>query len=59
MPYVEVKVAGSLTKDQKAKIVKGITDVLEKEAGKPPAVTYVVIEEVSRENWAKGGELLE
>lgn len=58
MPYVNVKVAGSLTKDQKGKIVEGITKLLQDVAGKPPSVTYVVIEEVERENWAVGGKLL-
>ncbi len=58
MPYVNVKVAGGLTKDQKEKIVEGITKLLEDVAGKPPSVTYVVIEEVERENWAVGGKLL-
>ncbi|RME91548.1 MAG: 4-oxalocrotonate tautomerase family protein [Candidatus Hydrogenedentota bacterium] len=59
MPYVEVKVAGNLSKDQKEKISQGITNVLKDVAGKPPEATYVVIEEVSRENWAKGGKLLD
>lgn len=58
MPYVDVKVAGSLTKDQKEKIAAGITKLLEDVAGKPASVTYVVIEEVVRENWAVGGKLL-
>jgi 4-oxalocrotonate tautomerase len=58
MPYVAVKVAGSLTKDQKEKIVQGITKLLEEVAGKPPSVTSVVIEELERENWAVGGKLL-
>ena len=58
MPYVAVKVAGSLTKDQKQKIVEGITRLLEEVAGKPPPVTSVVIEELERENWAVGGKLL-
>ncbi len=58
MPYVNVKVAGELTKDQKEKIADGITRVLEEVAGKPPKVTYVVFEEVDRENWAVGGKLL-
>ncbi len=58
MPYVNVKVAGKLTKDQKREIVKGITKLLEEVAGKPPSATYVVIEEVDRDNWGKGGELL-
>ncbi|WP_457621173.1 tautomerase family protein [Persephonella sp.] len=58
MPYVNVKVAGSLTKEQKKKIVEGITKVLEDVAKKPPSATYVVIEEIDRDNWGKGGKLL-
>ncbi|EDP75286.1 4-oxalocrotonate tautomerase family protein [Hydrogenivirga sp. 128-5-R1-1] len=58
MPYVNVKVAGKLTKDQKRKIVEGVTKLLEEVAGKPPSATYVVIEEVDRDNWGKEGKLL-
>lgn len=58
MPYVNIKVAGKLTKEQKQKIVEGITKLLEEVANKPPQSTYVVIDEVDRENWAKGGKLL-
>ncbi|MBL4888921.1 MAG: 4-oxalocrotonate tautomerase family protein [Candidatus Lindowbacteria bacterium] len=58
MPIVHLKTAGSLTKEQKSKIAQEFTKTLEDVAGKPPAATYVVIEEVERENWAKGGELL-
>ena len=59
MPYVNVRVAGKLNRDQKAQIVKEITDTLQRVAGKPEAATYVTIDEVPRENWSKGGELLE
>lgn len=58
MPYVNVKVAGKLTKEQKQRIVEGITKLLEEVANKPPQSTYVVIEEIDRENWGKGGRLL-
>lgn len=58
MPYVNVKVAGKLTKEQKEKIVEGITKLLEEVANKPPQSTYVVIDELDRENWGKGGKLL-
>ena len=58
MPYVNVKVVGKLTKEQKEKIAEGITKVLEEVANKPPSATYIVIDEVDRENWAKGGKLL-
>ena len=58
MPFVNVKLAGSLSHDQKAKISDEISATLERVAGKPKDATYVLIEEHSRENWAKGGVLL-
>ena len=57
MPYVNVKIAGdSPTKEQKERVIKGITDVLATELGKNPATTFVVIEEVPTDNWGIGGE---
>lgn len=58
MPFVNVKVAGPLTKDQKKALAQKITAALEEVAGKDPKTTYVVFEEVNRENWAAGGKLL-
>ncbi|MCB1173113.1 MAG: 4-oxalocrotonate tautomerase family protein [Leptospiraceae bacterium] len=58
MPYINVKVAGQLTKEQKQEIASRITTVMQEVAGKPPEATYIVIDEVSRENWAKKGQLL-
>ncbi len=57
MPYVEVKLIGPLSSEQKSAIAKGITQVLKDVAGKSPESTYVVIQEVARENWAVGGVL--
>jgi len=59
MPYINIKVAGALSGAQKREIVARITTVMEEVAGKPPAATYVVIEEIPRHHWAKGGVLLE
>ncbi len=58
MPYVEVKVAGKLEISQKEEIVQGVTKLLHQAANKSPESTYVVIQEVSREDWAVGGKLL-
>lgn len=58
MPYINVKVAGKLTKDQKDQIVQEITQTMKRVAGKPESSTYIVIDEISRENWAKSGALL-
>ena len=58
MPYINVRVAGELSREQKEEIVTDITNTMERVAGKPPSATYIVIDEVSRENWAKSGALL-
>ena len=58
MPYVNVKVAGPLTREQKEKITQEISATLERVANKPKEHTYVVIDEVPRENWGKGDQLL-
>ena len=57
MPYVEVKLLGKLSKEQKAEIARQITDTLYKVANKSPDHTYVVIQEIERVNWAAGGIL--
>lgn len=59
MPYVNVKLAGKLSKEQKAKIAEEITDTLERVANKPKSYTYIVFDEVEGENWAVAGELLD
>jgi 4-oxalocrotonate tautomerase len=59
MPYINVKVAGTLSRDQREQIVKEMTDTMKRVAGKPEAATYIVIDEVPRDQWAKGGALLE
>ncbi|RJP58316.1 MAG: 4-oxalocrotonate tautomerase family protein [Candidatus Auribacter fodinae] len=58
MPYVNVKTAGPLTKEQKQQIAAQISETLEKVANKPKEHTYIVFDEVPRENWAKGDKLL-
>jgi 4-oxalocrotonate tautomerase len=59
MPYINVKLAGSLTREQKDKIAKEITDTMERIAHKPKSYTYIVFDEVAEENWAVVGELLD
>lgn len=59
MPYVNIRVAGKLSKKQKAKISKGVTEVISKAAKKPPESVLIFIDEVAHENIAKAGNLLE
>ena len=58
MPYINVKLAGQLDKNQKQEIAKEITDVMQRVANKPASYTYIVFEEVEPEDWAIGGNLL-
>lgn len=58
MPYVHLQVGGKLTPEQKSQIAKEFSDTLLKVAGKPKKSTYLVIEEVSRDNWAIGDDFL-
>ncbi len=59
MPYVNVRIAKTgATPEQKAKVIKGITDLLFDVLGKPKPSTYVVIDEVEMDNWGVGGETL-
>lgn len=57
MPYVNLKVVGKLTRTQKEAIAKEFSETLLKVAGKPKDATYIVIDEVQGENWAKGDAL--
>ena len=59
MPYVNVKLAGEVTREQKAQIAKEITETLERVVHKPKSYTYITFEEVAYKDWAIGGKLLD
>lgn len=59
MPYVNIRIAGSLTREQKRKIAEEITDTLERIAQKPKSYTYIAFDELPDEQWAIGGKLLD
>lgn len=59
MPYVNIRIAGTLSREQKARIAAEITGTLERIAHKPASYTYIVFDEVSDENWAIAGKLLD
>ncbi len=59
MPYVSIRVAGTLSKEQKQKISQGVTEVISRVANKPPEAILIFIDEVPHENIAKAGKLLE
>ena len=58
MPLVQIKgVQGFLTKDQKQKIIKKVTDAVVSVEGEGlRSVTWVIIEDVNEGEWGVGGE---
>lgn len=57
MPYVHIRVTDEgVTAEHKRLLIEGTTRLLEQVLNKPPASTFVVIEEVSTDNWGVGGE---
>lgn len=56
MPYVNIKITREgATREQKAKLIAGVTDMLRDVLDKTPAKTFVVIDEVEMEDWGVGG----
>ena len=56
MPYVNIKITREgVTAEQKAELMKGVTDLLVRLLNKNPATTVVVIDEVEKENWGIAG----
>lgn len=57
MPYVNIKITREgATAEQKARLIKGVTQLLADVLNKNPNTTVVVIEEVDTDNWGIGGE---
>lgn len=56
MPYVNIKVTREgVTAQQKADLIQGVTELLQRVLQKSPATTVVVIDEVDLDNWGIGG----
>lgn len=56
MPYVNIKITNEdVTKEKKAKLIEGVTQLLVDVLNKNPATTVVVIDEVNTDNWGIGG----
>lgn len=57
MPYVNFRITKEgATKEQKAALIKGATQLLVDVLGKNPATTVVTIDELDTDNWGIGGE---
>ena len=56
MPYVNIQITREgATREQKAELIAGVTQLLVRVLDKRPATTHVVIDEVDLDNWGIGG----
>ncbi|WP_107867554.1 tautomerase family protein [Neisseria subflava] len=59
MPYVNIKVTGGSeapSAEQKAELIRGVTELLSRVLNKNPETTVVVIDEINMDNWGIGGK---
>lgn len=57
MPYINVQITKGATREDKARIVREMTDTLINTLGKKPEHIHIVIDEVDDENWGYAGML--
>jgi len=57
MPYVNIQITVGATREQKAALVRDVTDSLVRELGKRPEHIHVVIQEIREEDWGFAGHL--
>ena len=56
MPYVNIQVTREgVTREQKAELIAGVTELLVRVLHKNPATTHVAIDEIDLDNWGVGG----
>jgi 4-oxalocrotonate tautomerase len=61
MPYVNIKITREqepITAEQKAAIIKGVTDLLVDVIDRGPATTVVIIDEIDTDNYGVGGDTI-
>ncbi|MCD8492390.1 MAG: 4-oxalocrotonate tautomerase family protein, partial [Geovibrio sp.] len=55
MPFVNIRITREgATKEQKEKLIKGVTDLLVDVLGKNPKTTFVIIDEVENRQLGSG-----
>lgn len=57
MPYINLKITRGATREQKAELVREMTDSLVRILQKQPEHIHIVIDEVDEENWGYAGLL--
>ena len=56
MPFISVRITrDGVTREQKAQVIKEITETMQRVLNKDPKLTHIVIEEVDTDNWGYAG----
>lgn len=58
MPFIHIELVEGRTAEQKATLVKEVTDAVVKNTGASKESVHVILNEMKKSNYAKGGELL-
>lgn len=58
MPFIDIRLAGPASREQKAGIVADVTASMVVRLGKPAGAVQVNITELSLENYGAGGQLI-
>jgi 4-oxalocrotonate tautomerase len=61
MPYVNIRITREqepISAEQKAALIKGVTDLLVDVIARGPETTVVVIDEIDTDNYGVGGETI-
>ena len=58
MPFINVKMVEGRTSEQKKQLVAAITQSMVDICNATPESTMVVIEDIAKDHWAKGGMML-
>jgi 4-oxalocrotonate tautomerase len=57
MPFVNIRITKeNVTSKQKAQLIEGVTELLQKVLHKNRATTFVIIDEVETDNWGIAGK---
>ncbi|ALV22580.1 MAG: 2-hydroxymuconate tautomerase [Carnobacterium sp.] len=58
MPFIHIELVEGRTAEQKANLVKEVTEAVVKNTGASKESVHVILNEMKKSNYAKGGELL-
>lgn len=62
MPYINIRVTkenGEPTREQKVRLIEGVTNLVSEVLGRNPSSTIVIIDEIDTVNYGLGGESIE